>query len=68
MSKLSLLIFVSLLASISILAQTSVKCVSKDVGTGSPIQGVKIPFNKKNISILTNTNGEFTLSALEAGD
>lgn len=68
MRKLSLILFVSLLTSISLLAQTTAKGVIKDAGTGSPISGVKITLLQQNISTQTNANGEFTLSALESGD
>jgi len=68
MRKLSLILFVSLLTSVSLLAQTSAKGVIKDASSGSPLPGVKITFLQQNISTLTNANGEFTMSFLEAGD
>jgi len=68
MRKLSLILFVSLLASISVLAQTTAKGIIKDAGSKSPLAGVKITLLQQNISTQTNANGEFTLSYLEAGD
>lgn len=68
MRKLSLILFVSLLASISLMAQTTAKGVIKDAGSRSPLSGVKITFLQQNISTQTNANGEFTLSYLAAGD
>jgi len=68
MRKLSLILMVSLLTSISLLAQTIAKGTVKDAGTKNPISGVKITLLQQNISTQTNANGEFTLSYLEAGD
>ena len=68
MRKLSLLLYVSLLTSISLLAQTTAKGVIKDAGSESPLSGVKITFLQQNISTQTNANGEFTLNYLIAGD
>lgn len=59
---------VSLLTSISLLAQTIAKGIVKDAGTKNPISGVKITLLQQNISTQTNANGEFTLSYLKAGD
>ena len=68
MRKLLLMLFVSLLTSFSLLAQTTAKGIVKGAGTGSPLPGVKITLLQQNISTQTNANGEFTLSFLEAGD
>jgi hypothetical protein len=68
MRKLSLILFVSLLTSVSLLAQTSAKGVIKDAGSGNPLSGVKITLLQQNISTQTNAKGEFTLSYLQAGD
>lgn len=68
MRKLSLILFVSLLTSFSLMAQTTAKGVVKMAGSGTPLPGVKITFLQQNISTQTNADGEFTLSYLEAGD
>ena len=68
MRKLSLILFVSLLTSFSLMAQTTAKGVIRDASSESPLSGVKITFLQQNISTQTNANGEFTLSYLEAGD
>ena len=68
MRKLSLILMVSLLSSISLLAQTIAKGIVKDAGTKNPISGVKITLLQQNISTQTNANGEFTLSYLKDGD
>jgi len=68
MRKLSLILFVSLLTSISLLAQTTAKGIVYDAGSGSPLPGVKITFLQQNISTQTNAKGEFTLSYLKNGD
>lgn len=68
MRKLSLLLFISLLISISIVAQTTAKGVVLIAGSDAPLSGAKITLLKQNISTQTNANGEFTLSMLEPGD
>jgi len=68
MRKLSLILFVSLLTSFSLTAQTTAIGVVKDAGTDSPLSGVIITFLQQNISTQTNAKGEFTMSQLQAGD
>jgi len=68
MRKKSLILFVSLLASLSLMAQTGVKGVIKVAGTGNPIPGVTITLLKQDISTQTNANGEFNLTYLQKGD
>jgi len=68
MRKLLQLLFVSLLTSVSLFAQTSVKGVVLISGTENPLPGVKITLLQQNISTQTNAKGEFTLSYIEAGD
>jgi hypothetical protein len=68
MRKLMLILFVSLLTSISLLAQTAVRGVIKDASSEGPLSGVEITLLKQNISTLTNANGEFTLRNLKEGD
>ncbi len=68
MRKLSLILFVSLLASFSLMAQTTAKGVVKIAGSETPLPGVKITMLQQNISTQTNAKGEFTLSFLQGGD
>ena len=68
MRKLSLMLFVSLLASFSLMAQTTAKGVIKAAGSGSPLAGVTITLLQQDITTKTNANGEFTLSLLKPGD
>lgn len=68
MRKISLILFVSLLAVIAVGAQTRVTGIVKIAGSETPLQGAKITLLKQNISSQTNQNGEFTLSYIEAGD
>ncbi len=68
MRKLSLILFVSLLASFSLMAQTTAKGVIKAAGSGSPLAGVTITLLQQDITTKTNANGEFTLSLLKPGD
>ncbi|HEY6913092.1 MAG TPA: carboxypeptidase-like regulatory domain-containing protein, partial [Paludibacter sp.] len=68
MRKLSLVFFVSMLTTLSLLAQTSARGTVKDAESGKPLSGVIITFLKQNISTQTNANGEFKLSYLQAGD
>ena len=48
-------------------AQTTVRGVVKDSGTGEPLIGVKVTLLQQNISTRTNTEGEFYFTFLEAG-
>ncbi|NDP21587.1 MAG: TonB-dependent receptor [Paludibacter sp.] len=68
MRKLLLMLFIPLLTTFSLMAQTTAKGVVKVAGSGSPLSGVKITLLQQNISTQTNANGEFSLSFLEAGD
>ena len=68
MRKLSLMLFVSLLSSFTLMAQTTAKGVIKAAGTGNPLSGVTITLLQQNISTQTNAKGEFVLSYLQAGD
>lgn len=68
MRKLLLILFVSMLTSFSLMAQTTAKGVVTVAGSGSPLPGVKITLLQQNITTQTNANGEFSLSFLEAGD
>ncbi|MEI6754232.1 MAG: carboxypeptidase-like regulatory domain-containing protein [Paludibacter sp.] len=68
MRKLSLMLFVSLLSSFTLMAQTSARGVIKAAGTGNPLSGVTITLLQQNISTQTNEKGEFTLSYLQSGD
>ncbi|MFT3753843.1 MAG: carboxypeptidase-like regulatory domain-containing protein [Paludibacter sp.] len=68
MRKLSLVFFVSMLTTLSLLAQTSATGTVKDADSGKPLSGVIITFLKQNISTQTNANGEFKLSFLQSGD
>ncbi|MFM2291169.1 MAG: hypothetical protein RIS29_982 [Bacteroidota bacterium] len=67
MRKLSLMLFASLMATATLLAQTSLKGVVKVAGTGNPLPGTLVTLLKQNISTQTNEKGEFTFSYLEAG-
>ena len=68
MRKLSLILFVSLLTTISLVAQTTAKGVIKIAGSDTPLPGVKITLLQQNISTQSNAQGEFTLSYLKDGD
>jgi len=68
MRKISLVFFVSMLTTLSLLAQTSARGSVKDAESGKPLPGVIITFLKQNISTQTNANGEFKLSYLQDGD
>lgn len=68
MRKLSLVFFVSMLTTLSLLAQTSASGIVKDADSGKPLSGVIITFLKQNISTQTNAKGEFKLSYLQPGD
>jgi hypothetical protein len=68
MRKLSLVFFVSMLTSLSLLAQTSASGTVKNADSGKPLSGVIVTFLKQNISTQTNAKGEFKLSYLQPGD
>ena len=68
MRKLSLVLFVLVLAFTNVLAQTRVKGVVKIAGSENPLQGAKVTLLQQNISTQTNANGEFLLSYVEPGD
>ncbi|MDO9153928.1 MAG: carboxypeptidase-like regulatory domain-containing protein [Paludibacter sp.] len=68
MRKLSMILFVSILAITSIAAQTRVTGLVKIAGTQNPIQGVKITLLQQNISTLTDADGAFMLTYITAGD
>jgi hypothetical protein len=68
MRKQTLILMVSLLTTLSLMAQTTAKGVIKVAGSGNPLSGVIITFLQQNISTQTNAKGEFTLSYLKVGD
>lgn len=68
MRKLSLVILSLFLIFTAAMAQTRVSGTVKNAGDNIPIEGVKVTLLQQNISTLTNTKGEFTISYIEAGD
>lgn len=69
MKKIVLMILVAMLYSSSLLGQTtSIKGLVRDAVSNDPLVAANVTLLQQNISTLTNSNGEFTLSYLEAGD
>ena len=69
MRRLSVVILLMLFLAFHVsIAQTRVNGVVKNAGDNSPVEGVKITLLQQNISTLTNTNGEFSISYVKAGD
>jgi len=66
MKKLLWILSVSLFT-LQLSAQTIVRGVVRDSGTGAPLSGTRVSLAQQNISTLTNANGEFFFSHINAG-
>lgn len=66
MKKLLWMLSVSLFT-LQLSAQTIVRGVVRDSGTGVLLSGVRVTLTQQNISTLTNANGEFFFSHVDAG-